>query len=296
MMTTVHSRRSFLRRAGLACACAILPRKFFAFQTPLTSGDEEICRHIFEMAVDLSLQYQPIGKVMAAIGKSFIGTPYRANMLEQPGPEHLVINLRGLDCVTFVENTLALARCIKLGRTDFASYSAQLKLIRYRGGIIDAYPSRLHYFSEWIADNENKGIVRNITREIRGVRYAKTIDFMSTHRSAYPQLVNESFYRTIREIEGSLSTRKLYYIPKEKVDAVAGRILDGDILAITTSIKGLDVSHTGLALHANGVLKYLHAPDAGGTVQISAKPLAGYLASHPHQTGLIVARPEEPEG
>ncbi len=70
--------------------------------------------------------------------------------LEKDGDEQLVINLTGLDCTTFLENSLALARCIKKGTTSFEDYLEELQFIRYRDGVIDGYTSRLHYFSDWI--------------------------------------------------------------------------------------------------------------------------------------------------
>ena len=52
----------------------------------------------------------PLGEAMAELGQSFVGTAYVPQTLEVEGPEGLVINFRGLDCVTFVENVFALSR------------------------------------------------------------------------------------------------------------------------------------------------------------------------------------------
>jgi len=43
---------------------------------------------------------------------------------------------------------------------------AQLQLVRYRGGIIDGYPSRLHYTTDYWYDNERKGVLKVVTRQI----------------------------------------------------------------------------------------------------------------------------------
>src|SRR5690606_12471803 len=102
-------------------------------------------------------------------------TPYVAHTLEVPGPERLVINLRGLDCVSFVENTLALSRLVRAGVSDFEAFQAEIRALRYRDGAIDGYPSRLHYFTEWIADNERMGRVRDVTPELGGVRDSEAI-------------------------------------------------------------------------------------------------------------------------
>src|SRR5512146_1310284 len=113
------SRREFLGHlAPLGLAILIGDASFRGRQALAGKDlrDERICQRKFMLATKESLPTRPIGEIMVAVGSSFIGTPYLPNALEQPGEEHLVVNLRGLDCVTFVENTLALSRCIKCGR------------------------------------------------------------------------------------------------------------------------------------------------------------------------------------
>lgn len=288
------SRRSFIRQLAFLAGGAAVPVVFrdqAAGKGKLT--DEQICQRKFTLAARQSLQERPMGEVMVAVGTSFIATPYAANTLERLDDERLIINLRGLDCVTFVENTLALSRCISMGAHTFDEFKAELKYIRYRGGLLNGYPSRLHYFSDWIDDNEMKNVVRNITREIGGVLYEKNLAFMSTHQDSYKQLTNRRYLEKIIEIESEISLRRHYYIPKEQLNDVGQRIAPGDIVGITTSIEGLDIVHTGMAIRINGVLKYLHAPLSKGKVQISEEPLVEYLASHTKQTGVMVARPLE---
>jgi hypothetical protein len=288
------SRRSFIGQlaflaGGIAVPAALRDQSFG--KEKLT--DEEICQRKFKLAAKESLQKRPVGEVMVAIGASFIATPYVANTLEMPGDERLVVNLRGLDCVTLVENTLALSRCIKMGAHTFDEFKSELKFIRYRGGLLNGYPSRLHYFSDWINDNETKNVVRNITQEIGGVPYEKTLAFMSTHPDSYNQLSNQRYLEKTIEIESEINFRQHYYIPKEQLRSIEQKIEPGDIIGITTSIEGLDIVHTGMAIRTNGVLKYLHAPLSKGKVQISEEPLVEYLASHTNQTGIMVARPLE---
>lgn len=261
---------------------------------PIAKGeltDEQICRSKFRLADRESLQKRPMGEIMVAIGASFIGTRYASNILETPGDERLIVNLRELDCVTFVENTLALSRCITAGRHTFDQFKEELKFIRYRDGILNGYPSRLHYFSDWIENNETKNVVRNVSEEIGGVPYAKNLAFMSTHPASYKQLSNRRILDMIMNIESDISLRRRWYIPKEQLQGVEQKIESGDIIGITTSIEGLDISHTGMAIRTQGVLKYLHAPLSRGKVQISEQPLVEYLALHTEQTGIMVARP-----
>jgi hypothetical protein len=288
-------RRDFLKTIPLA---AVVPA-FGGIPSlkSLFSDDDDalICSRKFELAASLHLRKKPIGEVVIAMGKSFLGTDYIANTLEQPGEEHLVVNLRGLDCVSFYENSLVFARCIKMNKTTFDDYQAELQFVRYRSGVIEGYPSRLHYTSDYFFDNERKKVLTVITKSIGGVRYQKTINFMSTHPESYRQLKEQpELIPIIRTQEEAISRRSLYHVPTKMVARVASKIHDGDILGITTDIPGMDVSHTGIALWQNGKLHFLHAPLSGSKVQITEKPLAEYLAASPKRLGIMVARPIEP--
>jgi hypothetical protein len=232
--------------------------------------------------------------VIVAVGKSFIGTPYRSNTLEIPGEERLVVNLQALDCVTFTENALTFSRCIKLDRMTIDDYKAQLQLIRYRDGIIDGYPSRLHYFSDWIDNNVQKGVLRDITKENGGEPFIKKIHFMTSHRSSYRQLNDDRVFRSIQAMEKGLRTRRHDYIPKHRLTPSQPGIEDGDVIGITTAQEGMDIAHTGLAIRIDGVLKFLHAPLSAGSVGITEQSLAEYVQGHTKQSGIMVARPLEP--
>ena len=250
----------------------------------------------FQLVEDQKLSHKPVGEIMVDIGKSFIGTMYEGHTLEVAEPESLVVNLRGFDCTTYVENCLALARVSKMNKPTVKKFMEQLQLIRYRQGKIKDYTSRLHYFTDWIYDGQKKGIVKDITKSLGGIQYKKKIDFMSTHRSAYKQLKNDKYFNEIKEIEKELNKRKLYYIPKDSVAKMENKLRDGDIIAFTTSIPGLDVSHTAFIIKMfNGDIRFLHAPDEGKRVQIAYFSLADYIKQNKKQTGIIVARPLEPK-
>lgn len=261
-----------------------------------TQADINKCVQKFQMVIDQKMTHKPVGEVMVAIGKSFIGTMYASHTLEVAQPESLVVNLSGFDCTTYMENCLVLARVAKMKKPTIKEYIGQLQYERYRNGKIKGYPSRLHYFTDWIYDGQKKGIVKDITKELGGIPYKKKIDFMTTHRDAYKQLKNDKFYKEIGDIEKELNKRKSYYIPKDSVAKIESKIKDGDIIAFTTSIPGLDVSHIAIALNmADGEVHFLHAPDEGKRVQISYVSLAQYIAGNKKQTGIIIARPLEPK-
>jgi len=235
----------------------------------------------------------PIGELTARIGRTFVGAPYVPGTLEAEGPERLIVNLRTFDCVTFVESSLALARAAKLGG-GYDTFKRELMRIRYRDGKLNGYPSRLHYFSEWIANNQEKGIVRNITRELGGIEDREPIRFMTSNADRYRQLADESVRREIRETEERLSQVPRYYIPEDRIVSIASRIRNGDVIAATSVLEGLDVVHTGLALWVDDELHLMHAPLVGKSVEISKVPLAERIQAIETQDGIMVARPLEP--
>jgi len=288
-------RRTFFRSAAFLAVAGSLPTGRKSFGLFDGQDDAELCKEKFDLAVSLSLRKQPINDVVIAMGKSFLGTNYVAHALEVPGEERLVVNMHGLDCVSFYENSLVLARCIKMNRLTFDDYKQQLQFIRYRGGVIDGYTSRLHYTSDYFYDNEQRGIWKNVTKNLGGIPYVKTINFMSTHPEAYRQLREKpALIEVIKHQEEEITKRPKFYLPKDKVASVAEKIRSGDILGITTSIPGLDTSHTGIAIRQGGALHFMHAPDVGKKVQITDVTLAEYLARNKKQTGIMVVQPNEP--
>jgi hypothetical protein len=286
-------RREFLKSTPLLAAIPWI-WKNAASPAWLSDDDATLCAKKFEFAVSARLREKPINEVIIEMGKSFLGTEYVAHTLEQPGEESLVINLRGLDCVSFCENSLVFARCIKKGKTTFDQYKAELQFIRYRGGVMDRYPSRLHYFSDYIFDNEKKGVWKNVSTALGGVPFRKSINFMSTHPDSYPQLKQHpEFIPMIQRQEEAISKRTLTHIPKDQVARVAEKIQSGDIIGITSDIPGMDIAHTGIAIRQNNELHFMHAPIAGSKVMITTKTLADYLAGNKKQLGIMVARPLE---
>lgn len=252
-------------------------------------------------AAGAGLDTLPLPEAVAEIGRSFVGTAYVPRTLEVDGPERVVVNLRGLDCVTFVENAFALARFMRAGgigrlanRPEAeVAYAGLLAEIRYRGGALDGYTSRLHYFSEWVADNARRGLVTDVTGDLGGERDGEPIDFMSTHPDAYRQLADPANLARVREDEARLNAVGRTFIPEDRIAMVAERIHDGDIIAATSTVAGLDVAHTGLALWVDGTLHLLHAPLVGDSVEISTVSLAERILGIEGQDGIIVARPVE---
>jgi len=238
------------------------------------------------------LQKPDFGETMVAVGKTFLKTPYVAKTLEIGDTETIVVNLHGLDCTTFVENVLAFAMLLKQQEDTFDAFIKNLEIIRYKDGALNGYASRLHYFSEWIANNAEKGLVKDITGEIGGAAITKDIDFMSTHRDLYPFLADASNFDKIKASENYLNNQAICVLAQDKIAENEHLIQSGDIIALSTSINGLDVTHTGIATREkDGRIHLLHASTGSMEVEVSKLPLADYLKGIKSNTGIMVARP-----
>ncbi|MFW5904937.1 MAG: N-acetylmuramoyl-L-alanine amidase-like domain-containing protein, partial [bacterium] len=163
--------------------------------------------------------------------------------------------------------------------------------LRYRSGDLEGYPSRLHYFSDWIRDAEEKGLVDDVTPGLGGIPDSTALDFMSTHPDAYRRLGDPAVLEEIRRTEARLSEHPRIFVPEDRIAEVAPGIRDGDIIAATSTVEGLDIAHTGIALWRDGSLHLLHAPLVGDSVQLSPQTLARRIAEIESQDGIMVARP-----
>lgn len=232
------------------------------------------------------------GETMVSVGKTFIQTPYVAKTLEIGNTETVVVNLQGLDCTTFVENVLAFSMLLKQKENSFYDFTKNLEVIRYKDGTLNGYASRLHYFSEWIANNAVKGLLKDVTGEIGGEAITKDINFMSTHRDLYPFLADDTNFEKIKASENYLNNQAICVLAQDKIAENEHLIQSGDIIALATSINGLDVTHTGIATREkDGRIHLLHASTGSMEVEVSKKPLADYLKGIKSNTGIMVARP-----
>lgn len=233
----------------------------------------------------------PIQELIVEIGLSFLNTKYVAATLENGLEEKMIINLRELDCTTFVENCLALARMAKLGKTDFDSYVTELVKIRYRNGVRNQYPSRLHYFSEWIRNNSEKKIVSD-TPNFQGIKLSKTINYMSTHPQDYPVLKEHPELIPVIDLqEKEISASGYYYFPKNNPDNLLKNLQHGDIIALTSTIDGVDINHVGIIIRKNNEFHLLHAPLSGGKVLVSDGPVTDFILPKSKNSGIMIARP-----
>lgn len=237
--------------------------------------------------------------LMIHFAKKLKGVPYVAKTLESNDEENLVVNLRQLDCTTFVENVLALTLCAKNHQERFQDFCSFLRLIRYKDGEV-GYQHRLHYFSLWIEDNSRMGYVSEVNLNDRPDKANYTavqklnINYMTTHVYQYPMLVKHpEWVADITDLENSLNGRLYTYIPKDKIaDNKLFRdiIHDGDIIAILTNKPGLDTSHIGLAIWHKDGLHLFNASSIRKKVVDEPMTLKAYMMRHPSQIGIRIIR------
>ncbi|MCC5937604.1 MAG: DUF1460 domain-containing protein [Lunatimonas sp.] len=259
-------------------------------QTVCTPESRERLESFLERFSEENVQDKSINDLLMEIGSWFLGTPYVEKTLELPGPERLVVNLVGLDCTTYLETVLALARVAKHGKLGMEAYERELERIRYQQGILGEYPSRLHYFTDWIYQNEQKGLVRDITQSIGGQPYENKPSFMSSNPKYYAQLSRPDYVEALAKAEQAIGSRSYFYIPKADIHRHERQIRSGDMIAITTTIPNLDVVHVGFAVERGGRIHLMHASLTSKEVEISAKTLQEYLMGNKSQSGIVVSR------
>lgn len=225
---------------------------------------------------------------IAGIGERFIDTPYKAGTLDG-SPERLRVNLDGMDCTTYVENVVALAITAAERRSSWRDFVYNLEKLRYRGGRMNGYASRLHYITDWALDNNTRGLIREVTDRVGNSNsMVKSLDWITAHRNDYPALADQTVYDEMKHVEGGYRGHKTPYI---KSSAVGGaKLEDGDIVALVSKKDGLDVSHVGIIKIIKGKAHLMHASSTAGKVTIEQKPLADYLRRLRDVAGIRVFR------
>jgi Protein of unknown function (DUF1460) len=242
-----------------------------------------VCLSIFKT---LSQTNEITIKCMQDIALSRIGSPYVANTLDKFDNEVLTFHSDQFDCVSYVEYVIAQAMFHSSPLQK--SFEQNLTDLRYRDGVISGYGSRLHYFSEWLIQAEANGIISIISTPTN-INLFKKINYMSIHRHLYKK-ANEKDWMAIKNSEKYITKNNLSYIPKGKVKSVYSELREMDIIAITSTKGGLDISHTGFIHFQNGFPHLLHASENGKKVLVSSKPLGDYLLSNKKYSGIIIGR------
>ena len=224
--------------------------------------------------------------------RRLLGTPYVAHTLEAD-EELLTINVHELDCLTFIETLYALTRATLDRRLSWRDYAANIENVRYRGGEMGDYSSRIHYISEWIIDNHVRGNLVEITPDLPHADYmVKNIDYMTHHTDSYRQLKNDSaMVEKIRRYE--LRNHRFPFVKRSWLNdkALKAALKSGDFVSLVTKVEGLDVSHNGIIIvDEKGDPYLLDASMSGGKVMLETKPLFKYLEKSKTNIGIRVFR------
>ncbi len=272
----------------------VIEAKTLSTEVALSTQDEISFQRIMKYARDRNLYQRPIGTIMQAIAEQLLDTPYQEKLLDESSTETLTLSLQKFDCVLFIESVLAMTRGIAKQDYSTSTYVQNIREQRYVNGEMKGYCSRLHYFSEWLAENQKRNIVKSLTSELDGIPINKTLNFMSVHWQAYPQLAHsEANRQCISEMESTLNTANIRYIPTDQIQSKYAALKSGDVIAIATKIPGLDVTHTGLIYRSsNGDIGLIHSAPVRG-VMISPN-LQHYVERVEDAIGILVARPVDP--
>jgi hypothetical protein len=225
-----------------------------------------------------------------------MNVPYVAHTLEPFDKERLIVNLREMDCTTFVENVTALTLCTKDHLFSFEAFCHILQKLRYVQGDVPAYTRRLHYFTQWIDDNTQMGFCHELQSPNPPFTSVQTIyvDYMTRNSDKYRMLtVNPSDIPEITRMEKSLCGKKYRYIPISQIQdtpLMRKTVLDGDIIAIITNVKGLDTQHIAIAKWHSDGLHILHASSVRHRVVDEPVPLQRYLINRKTTPGIRVVR------
>jgi len=259
---------------------------------------EGILNSINSLALKENWKKLPIGELMGKIAQQLVDTPYVASTLDRDvDHEYCTADLTGLDCVTFFESTLDLARMLKKGGYSPEDFMRQLTYSRYRGGVVGDYTSRLHYTSDWFADNEKKNVVKILTFP-KSQPFPQKVHFMSSNPQKYAQLnAHPQLIPKMKKQEEAINKRPITYVPRNDLAATESLLKTGDIVGICTDIDGIDISHTGLVLRdEQGVAHFVDASSRSGVMKVVIEPgpISATITRSQKTTGAMFARPLEP--
>jgi hypothetical protein len=288
----------FIIPVFLICSVAFASESRLPFSTVFKGQDQ--FNRLVSKAKAGNWKALPIGERTAAVGNALVGTRYKHftleidNRIESPS-----VNFQGMDCWTFFEIALGLARMLNEPESNWTPERLlhYIELDRYRGGeCTGEYLSRLHYLEDWLYDNDRRGLVEDLTRSLGGSGVPHSAREMSVGWRHYRYLAaNRSLLGPLGRMEANVSSRPLYQIPKNRVAGIEPKLRSGDVIGIISRDRnGLySTAHVGLALRTkDGVLHFMHASSPGnsGRVIVDAE-LSKYLYRYRSDSGILVARP-----
>lgn len=231
---------------------------------------------------------RPKSERLIKIAEYFLGTPYAAGTLEG-NTEEFRFYFDKFDCVTYVETVISLVDLKTGEKSNAEKFRSTLTKLRYNAQVV-SYPTRRHYFSEWMKSAEKNFIIELQAPKGIAVKSNKTVNFMSTHPKSYPRLSESEILTQIEDYEQLITLEGFEYLPKEKYAEWKAFLKSGDIIAFVTSLAGLDIAHAGFIIEKNGSFHLLNAPKPGIPVRINEETLEQYLMANKSYIGVMIGR------
>jgi len=243
----------------------------------------------------------PLGQRTIRVARELIGTPYVNYTLEiDDRIESPSVNLRGMDCWTYYENALAIARMLRYKPGPYKPQDMlhMIEIERYRNGTCTGgYLSRMHHLEEVFYNNQRRGYAVNITARLPGaVRLQRDIHEMTVQWKSYRYLKSDpSLLGPMGRIEAQVSKLPVYHVPKSKVREAEQYLQDGDICAITSNDATGYTSHVGLIVKLNNRAYFTHATSDHdkGRMTVIDRPITDYVNTGSRHAGIIICRPND---
>jgi len=220
-----------------------------------------------------SSRIHDIGKRIDFLSRQFLDMTYAESTLigDMNNPEAFVINLEGVDCLTFIEYIEAMRLS-----GSFEDFKENLKKVRYKSGEV-VFENRNHFFTDWVEFNAN--CIDEVTEKIAPEKTRKG-----------QKLLNEKEDKTFFVQGIKPVMREIRYIHSEHVDeAVLNRLRTGDYIGIYSLLDGLDVSHVGILIRNNEKVFLRHASSVSKNRKVIDEDFMEYITDKP---GIIVLRPK----
>lgn len=218
-----------------------------------------------------SSKMHDIGRRIDSLSRHFLGTPYQESTLigDIKTPEVLVINLKGVDCFTFLDYIESMR-----SSSSFYEFKENLRKVRYRGGEI-SFENRNHFFTDWRECNTN--FIDDVTEKIGAGKVIRVMKLLNQKEDG------TYFLPGIQPRE-----RFITYIPVNTIDdSLINELRTGDYIGIYSEKQGLDVSHVGIIIKEGDAIHLRHASS------LKRKVIDGdfknYVCDKP---GIILLRPK----
>ncbi len=223
------------------------------------------------------------------VARSWVDRPYGSGG-QGVSAQELLVNLQQMDCMTAVENLMAMQVAGEWYRRGLLSpeeaFVQALMRVRYESYPPCRWEDRYHYLTHAFAAWEANGWGSWLPL---GKPDRRSIRYMSQHRQQYKGFTD---WKKIQAVEKSLSTRPRFWIPEVELGEWLPLLQDGDLVAFIPSDSLLDVAHVGIFFWEGGKATFAHASSAARK-WVWGEDLCAYLDRREKVIGITVFRPFE---